>query len=75
MQYSYVKDLAERVWWTFAQAGLATVPLTVVGADWSTVKAVGVSASVAGGAAVLSLLKGLVAKRFGKPTASTATGV
>ena len=76
MQYSYVKDLAERVGWTFGQAFLATVPISVVGADWSTVKTVGVAAAVAGGAAVLSLIKGIAAKHTGdKPTASTAYGV
>lgn len=76
MQYSYVKDLAERAGWTFTQAALAVVPISVVGADWSTVKTVGVAAAVAGGAAVLSLVKGLVAKHVGdKPTASTAYGV
>lgn len=76
MQYSYVKDLAERVSWTFGQAFMATVPISVVGADWSTVKTVGMAATVAGGAAVLSLVKGLIAKHVGnKPSASTAYGV
>ena len=69
----YAKDLAERAASTFVQAAVATVPVTVVGADWSTVKTVAVAAAVAGGAAALSLVKGLVAQRFGNPASASLT--
>lgn len=69
----YAKDLAERAASTFVQAAVATIPVTVVGADWSTVKTVAVSAAVAGGAAALSLVKGLVAQRFGNPASASLT--
>lgn len=53
-----------RVLWTFAQAFVATFVATASGwsalPDFSTLKAAGVAALVAGGAAVLSLVKNLV---------------
>lgn len=65
MTTKYLVDLAERVALTFAEAFLAVFTLT----DVSTLK----SAAVAGGAAVLSLLKGVVAKLKGdKESASLA---
>jgi hypothetical protein len=67
----YVIDLAERAGATFVQAAVATVPVTVVGADWSTVKTVAVTAAIAGGSAALSLIKGVVAQRFGNPTSAS----
>jgi hypothetical protein len=51
----YVKDLVERVIVTFAEAFLAVFVVT----DVSSAKA----AAVAGAAAVLSLVKGIVAKK------------
>lgn len=54
---SYIQDLAERVALTFAEAFLAVFAVT----DLSTVE----SAATAGAAAVLSLLKGVVAKTIG----------
>lgn len=69
----YAKDLAERAGSTFVQAAVAAVPITVVGADWSTVKAVAATAAIAGGAAALSLIKGLVAQRFGNPVSASLT--
>jgi hypothetical protein len=67
----YVIDLAERAGATFVQAAVATVPVTVVGADWSTVKTVAVTAAIAGGSAALSLIKGIVAQRFGNPASAS----
>lgn len=72
----YWRDLGERVGWTFAQAFLAALPVTVVGADVATAKAAVLSAVVAGAGAVLSLVKGLAARRVGLPdSASTARNV
>ena len=57
------KDVGERVGWTFTEAALAAVPATVVLTDFTAVKTAAVSAAVAGGAAVLALLKGMVRER------------
>lgn len=67
----YVIDLVERAGATFVQAAVATVPVTVVGADWSTVKTVAVTAAIAGGSAALSLIKGVMAQRFGNPASAS----
>lgn len=72
----YWKDLGERVGWTFIQAFLAALPVAIVGADVDTAKGLLLAAVVAGGGAVLSLLKGLAARRVGLPdSASTAKNV
>lgn len=55
----YLGDLAERVVWTAVQAFLSVFTVT----DLSTAKA----GLVAAAAAVLSLLKGIAARRFGDP--------
>jgi len=67
---SFVRDLAERVVWTFVQAFLGTLSAApLVGLDVSMLKV----AALAGAAAVLSFLKGVAASRLGTPgTASTA---
>ena len=61
-KYAFWRDVAERVGMTFAQSFIAIV---VVG-DWGSVKAAG----IAGATASLSLLKSLVASRFGDGSAS-----
>lgn len=64
MTKTYLADLAERVAWTAAQAFLSVFTVT----DLSTAQAGGVAAA----AAVLALLKGVVAKHVGDPdTAAT----
>lgn len=64
----YVKDLAERIVATFIGAFVAAVPVGSI-FEWhiSTVK----GAAMAGAAAVFSLVKGLIAKRFGDPTSAS----
>jgi hypothetical protein len=57
----YLKDLGERVATTFAFAFLSVFSVS----DLSTFK----SAAIAGAAAVLSLVKGLVATKVGDDTA------
>jgi hypothetical protein len=71
---TYAKDLAERVIWTFLAAvagvALAAGPADMLHASfWQAVATAGV-------AAVVSLVKGLLARGFGaKNSASTAPGV
>jgi len=65
----YAVDLAERVTWTFLQAFGAQLVVS----GWFSVDGVDdlsllQKAGIAGAAAVLSLLKGLVAKHVGSPT-------
>lgn len=63
------KDIAERALWTFAQAFAAA--LFARGTlDIDTIQA----AALAGAAAVLSLVKGLVASRIGSPDAALPSG-
>ena len=61
----YLKDLAERVIVTFLGAFLAVFSVT----DLSSAKAAG----IAGAAAVLSLIKGLVAKKVGDTASASLT--
>lgn len=68
----YAKDLTERVVGTFL---MVLIPLVsadginlITGLDW------GKSLIVAGGAAVLSLLKGLLAKITGNPESASLSG-
>lgn len=56
-RYSFWRDTAERAAMTFLQSFLAVL---VVG-DWSSVR----TAGIAGAAAALSLLKSVIASRFG----------
>lgn len=73
----YVRDLAERVASTFVQAFLAAL----AAGNWFDVAhirdlSIVQTAGVAGIAAVLSLVKGLVAKKINRPdSASVAPGV
>lgn len=65
----FARDLAERAGWTFVQSAapsFAAVQLT----SWNELKAAAVAGSVAGAAAVLSLLKGVLA---GTRTGSAST--
>lgn len=57
---AYAKDLAERAGWTFCQAAASTVTAAQL-TSWHETKSVAVAACVAGGAAVLSLVKGVLA--------------
>lgn len=74
MNLDYLKDLAARVGGAFIAALLSslavgagdTTAFSITAVDWPT------ALSVAGGAAVLSLLKGLAAK-LRTPQASTAS--
>lgn len=66
---TYAKDLAERAGWTFAQAAASTVTAAQL-TSWHETKSVAVAACVAGGAAVLSLVKGVLA---GTRTGSAST--
>jgi hypothetical protein len=59
-----VKDLAERAALTFVQAAIPILLLALHSTSWSNAKALGLSALAAGGAALLSLAKGLVAQRL-----------
>ena len=62
----FTKDVLERVAATFIQAFLG---IFVVGGDIGNAKAAG----LAGATAVLSLVKGIVASRFGDGSASAAS--
>ena len=64
MTKKYARDLLERVLSTFAAAVLAIV--AVNGADLTNL-GLWKGAALAGAAAVLSLLKGLLAKKSGDP--------
>ena len=66
---TYAKDLAERAGWTFAQAAGSTIVAAQL-TSWHEVKSVAVAAAVAGGASVLSLVKGVLA---GTRTGSAST--
>ncbi len=57
---NFAKDLAERAGWTFVQAAAASVAVGQV-TSLNEVKQAALSAAVAGGAAVLSLVKGVIA--------------
>jgi hypothetical protein len=73
----YARDLAERVLWTFLQAFAAALIAGGV-LDVANVRDVSAwqAAALGGVAAVLSLVKGLVAKFAGQSdSASTAPGV
>ncbi len=61
----YLKDLAERVVVTFAGAFLAAFSVS----DLSSAKA----AAIAGAAAVLSLVKGLIAQTVASPDTASLT--
>jgi hypothetical protein len=58
------KDLAERAAATFVQAAVPSLVLTLQATSWSDAKALGLSALVAGGAALLSLAKGVATQRL-----------
>ena len=60
--HKLVRDIGERMMWTFLQVFLATFVLT----DVSTFR----SALIAGFGAALSLLKGYIASHVGQPTAA-----
>lgn len=62
----YIKDLAERVLATFVVTFLSVFVIT----DISTAR----DAAIAGGAAALKLLVGLLAKRFGNQDKAGFTG-
>lgn len=55
-------DAGRRAGWTFLQGALAAAPVGPV-SDWSALRSAVVVMGVAGGAAVLSLLKGMVVSR------------
>lgn len=55
-------DTGRRAAWTFLQGALAAAPVGPVN-DWSALRSAAVVMGVAGGAAVLSLLKGMVVSR------------
>ena len=57
---NFAKDLAERAGWTFVQAAAASAAVGQV-TSLNEVKQAALSAAVAGGAAVLSLVKGVIA--------------
>lgn len=57
---NFAKDLVERAGWTFVQAAGASVAVGQV-TSLNEVKQAALSAAVAGGAAVLSLIKGVIA--------------
>lgn len=61
MRYSYGKDLLERVATTYAFAFLSVFSVS----DLSTLR----SAAIAGAAAALSLIKGLIAPKVGDESA------
>lgn len=63
------RDIAERAAWTFAQAFAAAL-FTTGRFDLDTFGA----AALAGAAAVLSVVKGLIASRIGDPTAALPSG-
>lgn len=73
----YAKDLTERVVWTFLQAfGAVLVASGWFSVDGVTDLSIVQKAGVGGAAAVLALLKGVLAKRVGDPnSASTASDV
>jgi hypothetical protein len=69
MDKKFLKDVAERAFWTFVQAAIAAY--TVTGG-----KDAAKAAAIAGAAAVLSLLKGIAASRIGvKDSASTIPSI
>lgn len=66
---TYAKDLAERAGWTFVQAASSTFAAAQLG-NFNELKSAAIAASVAGGASVLSLVKGVLA---GTRTGSAST--
>lgn len=65
---TYLRDLAERVAWSFAGGALSVLGLdtvNVLNMDWRA--AIGVGA----GAAVISVLKGIAARFRGDPTSAS----
>jgi hypothetical protein len=73
MRKRYLRDVLERVAWTFLQAFAATLIASgFFSVDNVTDLSILQKAGVAGVAAVLSLLKGVVASQIGSPyTAAT----
>lgn len=68
---TYALDLAERAGWTFVQTAAASLAGAQV-TNFSELKQVAIAAGIAGGAAVLSLLKGVLA---GVRTGTASTSV
>lgn len=62
MTHDQWTDLTERAGWTFLQGALAAAPVGPV-SDWGALRSVAVTMAVAGGAAVLSLAKGMLKER------------
>jgi hypothetical protein len=58
------RDLAERALWTALQALLPFLALAISATSWGSLKVIGMSALAAVGAALLALVKGLVAQHF-----------
>jgi hypothetical protein len=73
MRERYIRDLIERVLWTFAQAFAATLLASgFFEIDNVTDVSILQKAGIAGIAAVLAVIKGLVATKVGSPyTAAT----
>ena len=63
MNTKLFRDIAERTIWTAIQAAAAS--LLVLGLDWDSLK-------VAGGAAVVAILKGIVAGNVGSDRTAAA---
>ena len=67
VDWTWIKDAAERVAWTFLQGALATGSLEQLATgDLDAWRA----AAVGGVAAVLSLLKAIAARRMGDPNSA-----
>jgi len=57
---TYAKDLGERAGWTFVQGAASTFAVAQL-SSFNELKSAAIAAGVAGGAAVLSLVKGVLA--------------
>lgn len=65
MNRKFWRDAGERAAATFLQAALAAAPVNLTIADWSTARTALITMALAGGAAVLSLVKSMLATRVG----------
>jgi hypothetical protein len=75
MSGSFLKDLGERVLRTFVQGAVGTgIPVASL-TDWPAAKAAAVTSAGAGLSAVVALITGLLAQRFGHPESASFRGV
>lgn len=80
---TYAKDLLERIITTFLEAFIAAISLTGIASvmnasgvvDWSALEKIGQAAAIAGIAAVISFVKGLLARGVGENGTASLAGI